>query len=202
MSYIDLIFRAGPILAYVFIFIIIFAECGLFIGFFLPGDSLLLPLGLLASQGKISVVTVILLASIASFLGNWVGYWFGKRVGPALFSRPDSRFFKQKNLRKAHTFYEKYGAKTIFLARFVPVVRTFAPIVAGIGEMRYHTFTIYNAVSGVIWVCAVTLAGYFLGNSIPNIDHYILLIVALIIVASVVPILFHLKSSRGKADHV
>lgn len=166
---------------------IVFAESGLLIGFFLPGDSLLFTAGFLASQDYFSITWLVILTFLAAVIGDSVGYSFGFRVGRRLFDRPNSRFFKRENLSRAEAFYEKYGAKTIVIARFVPVVRTFAPIVAGMSKMRYPVFLMYNVVGGAIWAVGLTLLGYWLGGLIPNIDRYLLPIIAIIIILSVMP---------------
>ncbi len=177
---------------YIGIFGFVFAESGLFIGFFLPGDSLLFTAGIFASQGHLNIWILIFGAWIFAVLGDSVGYIFGKRVGPALFSRPQSRFFKPDHLAKAQHFYEKHGKKTIILARFIPIVRTFAPIVAGIGNMQYRTFLVYNIIGGALWGIGMPLLGYFLGNTIPDIDRYLLPIIAGIIFLSILPGAIHL----------
>lgn len=171
---------------------IIFAENGLLIGFFLPGDSLLFTAGFLASQDVFSVSTLTILLVLASIIGVGVGYWFGKYYGRRLFHRPDSRFFKKENLLKAQAFYDKHGAKTIVLARFIPIVRTFAPIVAGIASMNYAKFTLFNIVGGVLWAGGLTLGGYWLGTKVENVDKYLLPIIALIIFLSVLPGIIHM----------
>ncbi len=175
-------------------FAIIFAESGLFFGFFLPGDSLLLTCGLLAYRGIFNIWILIVGFPIAAVLGDNVGYWFGNKVGPPIFSRPESRFFKPQNLAKAKEFYDKYGPITIVLARFMPFIRTFAPIVAGAVSMNYRTFFVYNVVGGVLWGMGVTLVGYFLGAMIPPdvLDRYFLLIIAIVVFVSALPTLLHL----------
>jgi membrane-associated protein len=170
------------------LFAIVFAESGLFFGFFLPGDSLLFTAGLFASQGTLSLPVILVGCFVAAVAGDQVGYQFGKRVGPALFRRPDSRFFRQEYVHRAQHFFRKYGAKTIVLARFVPIVRTFAPILAGVGTMPYRTFVTYNVVGGLLWAVGVTLLGYLLGELIPDIDAYLLPIVAFIVFLSLIPI--------------
>lgn len=184
----------GYAIGYLLIFIIIFAESGLLIGFFLPGDSLLFTVGLLASQGHFDIALLLLLGCVAAVSGDSVGYLFGKKVGPSLFNKPDSLLFKHENVEKAQHFYEEHGKKTIVLARFIPIVRTFAPIVAGIGNMHYKTFVAYNVIGGITWVCSILLAGYFLGSTIPSIDRYILPIIAAIVIASVIPAIRHMRS--------
>ncbi|MEV1287226.1 VTT domain-containing protein [Micromonospora sp. NPDC049679] len=180
---------------------IVFAESGLLIGFFLPGDSLLFTAGLLTADGQYITYPlwlVCLLITIAAIAGDQVGYLFGRRVGPSLFRRPNSRLFKQENLIKANEFFEKYGARSIVLARFVPIVRTFTPIVAGVSNMRYRTFVIYNVIGGVLWGCGVTILGYFLGQ-IAFVKEHIELILIGIVVVSVVPIAIELLRARSNS---
>lgn len=178
------------------VFAIVFAESGLFFGFFLPGDSLLFTAGLFASQGYLDISWLIIGVTIAAILGDSVGYTFGRRIGPALFSREDSFFFHKKHAEKARLFYEKYGIKTIILARFVPIVRTFAPIVAGIGGMRYKTFITYNIIGGMLWTFLLTLSGYFLGSVFPGTSRYLHIIVVIIIFISILPIVFEWMKQR------
>ncbi len=166
---------------------IIFAESGLFFGFFLPGDSLLFTAGLVASQGYINFWFLLIGAAIAAIVGDSVGYAFGRKVGPKLFSREDSRFFKKSYLERTKIFYERHGKKTIFLARFVPIVRTFAPILAGVGLMPYRIFLAYNISGGLSWSAGLLVLGFGLGKFVPNIDRYILPIVLFIIVISMIP---------------
>jgi membrane-associated protein len=183
---------------------IIFAESGLLVGFFLPGDSLLFLTGFFVSKPPdaphintpLPVVLLILFA--AATIGDQVGYWFGARVGPALFNRPDSRLFKQANVTKAQTFFDKYGAKTIVLCRFVPVVRTFAPIVAGVGKMRYRTFVLFNVIGAALWAVGVTTLGYYLGKRQFIRDNIELSLIA-IVVLSTLPIIFELVRHRRAA---
>ncbi len=188
-------------IGYIGVFAIVYAESGLFIGFFLPGDSLLFTAGFLASQNILSLPVLVVGCFVAAVLGDSTGYAFGRRVGRRLFQKEDSLFFHKKNVLRAQSFYEKYGAKTIVLARFVPIVRTFAPIVAGIGEMRYRTFVIFNVFGGLLWAVGVTLAGYFLGNLIPDVDKYLLPIIFLIVVVSVLPGVVHiLRDPEMRSD--
>jgi len=188
----DLIITFGTI----GLFAIVFAESGLFFGFFLPGDSLLFTAGLFAAQGTLSLPVILIGCFGAAVAGDQVGYLFGKRVGPALFRRPDSRFFRQEYVDRAQHFFEKHGAKTIILARFVPIVRTFAPILAGVGKMPYRTFFSFNVVGGLLWAVGVTLLGYALGEMIPDIDTYLLPIVAVIIALSLIPIGLEWRKNR------
>jgi membrane-associated protein len=179
---------------YVGLFFIIFAESGLFFGFFLPGDSLLLTAGLFAYKGELSLWVLLPLLFVAAVLGDNVGYWFGRKTGPPLFNREESLLFKRKNLLAAKAFYEKHGGKTIVLARFMPFIRTFAPIVAGAVEMDYRRFMTFNLLGGLFWAIGVTLAGYTLGSLFPPevLDKYFLLIVVVVILLSVLPTAIHL----------
>jgi membrane-associated protein len=179
---------------YVGLFVIVFAESGLFFGFFLPGDSLLLTAGLFAYKGDLSLFILLPLLFVAAVLGDNVGYWFGRKTGPPLFTREQSLLFRPKNLLAARAFYEKHGGKTIILARFMPFIRTFAPIVAGAVEMDYRRFMIFNLVGGLLWAVGVTLAGYALGSLFPPevLDKYFLLIVIVVIFLSVLPTAIHL----------
>lgn len=184
---------------YIGVFGFVFAESGLLIGFFLPGDSLLFTAGFLASQGHLNIWLLSLGSFFFAVIGDSVGYAFGKRVGPALFKREESRLFKPSHLLKAQAFYEKHGRKTIVLARFMPIVRTFAPIVAGIGQMHYRTFLAYNIIGGALWAIGLSWLGYFLGNLIPDIDKYLLPIIAGIIVISILPPIIHVWRERRKS---
>jgi membrane-associated protein len=176
---------------------IVFAESGLLIGFFLPGDSLLFTAGLLSSQGHLAPLPVILVGCfLAAVAGDQVGYAFGARVGPSLFRRPDSKIFKQEYVEKARHYFERHGSKTIVLARFVPIVRTFAPILAGVGEMQYRTFVTFNVVGGLLWAVGVTTLGYVLGETVPDIDKYLLPVIALIILLSLVPVALEYRKAR------
>jgi membrane-associated protein len=183
------------------LFLIIFAESGLFFGFFLPGDSLLFTAGVLAAKADSPLwpfPVVLVLVATGAILGDQVGYVFGRRAGPALFRRPDSRLFKQSHVEKAQRYFEEHGPKTIFLARFVPIVRTFAPIVAGVGRMEYRTFVTYNVVGGLLWAVGVTSLGYLLGEAV-DIDKYLLPVVAVIIVVSLIPVLLELRKAKRES---
>ena len=175
---------------------IIFAESGLFFGFFLPGESLLFTAGFLASQNYLNINILVWGSFLCAVLGDSVGYWFGKAAGPKIFNKEDSIFFHKKHIERAQNFYKKYGNKTIFLARFVPIVRTFAPIVAGVGQMKYKNFIIYNIIGGFIWSFGMVYSGYFLGQIIPGADKYILPIILVIIVISFLPIILEILKSR------
>lgn len=182
---------------YVGLFAIVFAETGLFLGFFLPGDSLLFVAGFLAGQNFFSLPTLIFGLLVSAVLGNVFGYEFGRRVGPKLFSREDSFIFKKSHVIKAHNFYDKYGPKAIVLARFMPIVRTFAPIVAGVANMNYRTFLFYNILGAVFWVIGLVILGYFLGSVI-DVDRYLLPIVFIIIVLSFMPAIVTFARERLK----
>ncbi len=183
---------------YLGLFGIIFAESGLFFGFFFPGDSLLFTAGFLASKGFLNIYFLIVLTFLAAVLGDNVGYWFGKKTGPKIFTRDDSLLFHKDHVTKAEKFFKKYGPKTIIFARFVPIVRTFAPILAGVGKMHYRTFFIYNLVGGALWTISLSLLGYFLGQIVPNIDKYLLPIVALIIIVSALPNIYQILKIKFK----
>lgn len=180
--------------------VIVFAESGLLIGFFLPGDSLLFTTGLLITTNKLDTPLWLacLLICVAAILGDQAGYLFGKKVGPSLFNRPDSKLFKQENVVKAHDFFEKYGPKSLVLARFVPIVRTFTPIIAGVSGMRYRSFITFNIIGGVMWGAGVTLLGAWLGN-IEFVHKNIEAILILIVLVSVVPIAIEFLRARSKS---
>jgi len=182
--------------SYFGIAVIIFAESGLLVGIFFPGDSLLFAAGLLSSGGLLSFLPLVVCVVVAAIVGDSVGYWFGNNVGTNFFNRKDSLLFKQEYLKRTQLFYQKYGGRAVILARFVPVVRTIAPILAGIGSMKYTTFLSYNAVGGALWAAGMTSLGFFLGSLIPNSEHYILPISLVIIVISFLPIAINLL--RGK----
>ncbi len=200
---VDIIIALG-IFAIIFV---IFAESGLLIGFFLPGDSLLFTAGVLYHTGvlpgnvPISIHLFVLLLFIAAVLGDTVGYWFGRKTGPRIFRKPDARIFKQSHIQKAQAFYEKHGGKTIIIARFVPIVRTFAPIVAGVGKMEYRRFLSYNIVGGFLWTFGITYLGYFTGRALEaagvDIDAIILPIVAIIVLLSVAPPAIHILKDKN-----
>jgi membrane-associated protein len=210
MNFIDLeglIAHYGVFAVYCILFAVIFAESGLFFGFFLPGDSLLLTAGLLAWKGvtlstgeevKLELQVLMPLLFVAAVLGDNVGYWFGRKVGPPLFKRPQSLLFRPKNLQAAKAFYDKHGGKTITIARFMPFIRTFVPIVAGAVGMHWRRFTFFNLFGGLLWAVGVTLAGYLLGRSIPpeKLDKYFLVIVFAVIIVSMMPALIHLWRSE------
>mgnify|MGYP001597909686 FL=1 len=176
---------------------IVFAETGLLAGFFLPGDSLLVTAGLVAAgEGPLHIGWLIVLLSVAAIAGDSTGYAIGYHLGPRLFSREESRFFHKAHLARTQRFYERYGVKTIILARFVPIVRTFAPTVAGVGKMRYPTFLTFNVVGGIGWVASMTLAGYSLGRMVPDIERYLHWVIAAVIVLSFLPLLREWQRAR------
>jgi membrane-associated protein len=177
--------------------LIIFAECGLLLGFFLPGDSLLFTAGLFVAKDwiPVSLWVLCLLLTVCAFVGNVVGYWIGAKIGPALFNKPDSRLFKREHVDKTHEFFEKYGARAIILARFVPIVRTFITAIAGVGRMDRRKFFTYSAVGAVLWATGVTVLGYFLGQ-IPFVHENIEAILVLIVFISVLPILIEMLRAR------
>ena len=176
---------------YVVLVTIVFVETGLFVGFFLPGDSLLITAGLVAAAGVLDLRWLIGLLGAAAIIGDQVGYAIGYRMGPVLFTNP-------KHLDRTREFYARYGAKTIVIARFVPIIRTFAPVVAGIGQMEYRRFVLYNVAGGLGWVISMTSAGYLLGRAIPNIGSYVHLVVAIVVVLSVLPIVFEIVRARAR----
>ncbi|HUY62807.1 MAG TPA: VTT domain-containing protein [Candidatus Paceibacterota bacterium] len=175
---------------------IIFAESGLLIGILLPGDSLLFVAGLLAAGGFLSFGTLVVIVVLCAILGDSVGYWFGANVGDNLFNKKDSRFFKREYIERTEKFYERYGARTVMLARFVPIVRTIAPILAGAGSMTYGRFLAYNALGGALWGAGVLAVGYFLGSILPGSEHYVLPLSLVIVVLSFLPIVFSRRARR------
>jgi len=178
-----------------FLFLIVFAETGLLIGFFLPGDSLLFIAGLVAAKGNLSLPLMLLVLSLAAIAGDSVGFFIGRKAGPTLFKREDSRLFKRKHLDSARAFYQKHGPKTIILARFVPIVRTFAPTVAGAAGMPYQQFVLFNIIGGVTWIFSMILLGFFLGKN-AFIAHNLEKAVLLIVFLSILPVIFHALKER------
>ena len=180
---------------------IIFAETGLFLGFFLPGDSLLITAGIFAATGYLNLWMLLALASLCAIAGNQVNYYIGRKAGKYLYSREDSFFFRKRHLEKARQFYDRHGPKAIVICRFVPIVRTFAPAVAGTVDMKYSTFTAYNIIGGLLWVLSTVLGGYFLGRIIPDIERYVQLIIIVVIALSFVPVLAgYMKRRKSKAS--
>jgi membrane-associated protein len=183
---------------YALLVAVVFTETGLLVGLFLPGDSLLIIAGLAAAAGGLNVWWLMVLLSGAAIVGDSVGYAIGYRAGPLLFTRPKSLLFNPKHVQRTREFYARHGAKTIVIARFVPIIRTFAPVVAGVGQMEYRRFLLYNVVGGLGWVISMTSAGYLLGRTIPNIGSYIHLVAMVVILLSVVPIVIELLRERGR----
>ncbi|HEY3876738.1 MAG TPA: VTT domain-containing protein [Candidatus Kapabacteria bacterium] len=183
--------------------LIIFAECGLLVGFFLPGDSLLITAGILIGGHKVAIdfLPLAFLLWIAAVIGESAGYFIGKKAGQTLYKRPNSRFFKQEHLHRTHAFFQKHGGKSIVLARFIPIVRTFVPVVAGAGEMEMKVFTIYNIVGGFLWIFGVLALGLVLGKSVANIGDYLYLIIGVVILLSVIPPgLEYIKTRKRRAE--
>lgn len=202
---------AGPLAALLLVIFIIFAENGLLIGFFLPGDSILFTIGVLLQGTKsikldFNINLVILLLFIAATVGSSVGYAFGKKIGPRLFKKPDSLLFKQENVQKAQDFYNKYGGKTIIFARFIPIVRTFVPLIAGIAKMEYRTFIVFNLIGGALWTCGVTYLGYFMGAWLTSmgvdIDTILLPIIAIILIASISPAIYEILKDKKQRQAI
>jgi membrane-associated protein len=192
MFNVDHIIQTGGLLL---IALIIFAESGMFVGFFFPGDTLLLGAGVLASTHKLSLVGVIIVVAIAAILGDNTGYHVGKRYGRKLFAKKDSIVFKHEYVVRAENFYEKYGSKTMLFAHFLPVIRTFVPPVAGVAKMNYRQYVIFDAIGDTAWAIIVVLIGYFFGSKIHNIDHYILLAIFAVIFLTLAPTLYHIVKS-------
>jgi membrane-associated protein len=184
---------------YILLVAIVFAETGLLIGCFLPGDSLLVTAGLLAAAGHLNIWWINALLMAAAIIGDSVGYAIGARLGPRIFTREKSLLFNPKHVLRTRHFYEKYGAKTIVIARFVPIIRTFAPVLAGVGQMEYRRFLTYNVAGGIGWVASMSWAGYLLGRVVPNISQYMHVVVIVIIVLSCVPIAVEIYRERRKS---
>jgi len=198
------IIQAGGLLL---IAVIIFAESGMFVGFFFPGDTLLLAGGVFAAQGKLNLATLIIVVAVSAIVGDNLGYHIGKRYGRRLFKKKDGIVFRQEYVQRAEQFYEKHGDKTMLFAHFVPIVRTFAPPVAGVAKMNYKKYVVYDGIGIIAWAVIVTMIGYFFGTKIPNIDHYIMLAVGGVMVITLGPTFYHLikallenRSKKQKDD--
>lgn len=187
--------RVGGLMALI---VIVFVETGLFVGFFLPGDSLLVTAGLFAARGDLRLWSIFVFVSLAAIIGDTVGYTIGARTGPKIFRREDSLLFHKKHLITTKEFYDRYGGVTIIIARFMPIVRTFAPLVAGVGGMEYRRFVFYNIAGGIGWVVSMTSLGYFLGRSVPGIDKHIDVVIAVVIFLSLLPGIVKLARERWK----
>jgi membrane-associated protein len=183
---------------YVLLAAIVFTETGLLVGFFLPGDSLLITAGLVAAAGVLNIWWINVILIVAAVVGDSVGYAIGARLGPALFTREKSLLFNPRHVERTREFYARHGARTIVIARFVPIIRTFAPVVAGVGRMEYRRFLTYNLAGGMGWVVSMTWTGYLLGSLIPNISQYVHVVVAIVIVLSCLPIVFELQRARRR----
>jgi len=192
---VEALVRVGGLMALI---AIVFVETGLFVGFFLPGDSLLVTAGLFAARGDLSLWSIFLFVSLAAIVGDTVGYTIGARTGPKIFTREDSLLFHKKHLITTKEFYDRYGGVTIIIARFMPIVRTFAPLVAGVGGMEYRRFVFYNIAGGIGWVVSMTSLGYFLGRSVPGIDKHIDVVIAVVIFLSLLPGIVKLARERWK----
>jgi membrane-associated protein len=192
---VEALVRIGGLMALI---AIVFVETGLFVGFFLPGDSLLVTAGLFAARGDLGLWSILLFVSLAAIAGDTVGYTIGARTGPKIFTREDSLLFHKKHLITTKEFYDRYGGVTIIIARFMPIVRTFAPLVAGVGGMEYRRFVFYNIAGGVGWVVSMTSLGYFLGKTVPGIDRHIDVVIAVVIFLSLLPGIIKLARERWK----
>jgi membrane-associated protein len=170
----------------------LFAEVGLFLGFFLPGDTLVIAAGVYAKQGKLSIASVLLVSAVAAIAGDSLGYYIGRKLGPSVFTKKDSILFRPDHISQANRFFEKYGAKTLLVSHFIAIVRSFVPLLAGVGDMPYKKFLAYNVTGDIIWALTVGLLGYYVGSRIPNIDHYIIIGLAFVIIITLLPTLYHL----------
>ncbi|HEX9143181.1 MAG TPA: VTT domain-containing protein [Candidatus Binatia bacterium] len=194
---VEFLVRTGGLLVLV---IIVFTETGLLLGFFLPGDSLLVTAGIFAARGDLDLITLNTSLSLAAIAGDTVGYGIGARTGPKIFTREDSLFFNRKHLISAKKFYDRHGGFTIVVARFMPIIRTFAPVVAGVGAMGYRKFVAYNIFGGIFWVMTTTLAGYFLGTLVPNIQERIHVVIAIVIVLSLLPAIIKFAGEKWRSQ--
>jgi membrane-associated protein len=188
----------GPVL----VCAIVFIETGMFVGFFLPGDSLLVTAGVFAGAGHTSIAALLIFVTLCAIAGDQLGYWIGRMAGQSLYKREDSHFFKKRHLERAHEFYEKYGGKTVILARFVPIIRTFCPPVAGAAKMSYSRYLLYDVFGGFLWVWSMTLLGYTLGRSVPNIDKRIHIVIAAVVVASLLPAAYSAWKARSQTQAI
>jgi len=194
------IFHLIETIGYLGMFAVVFAESGLFFGFFLPGDSLLFSAGILAAQGHLSLWILLPLLFVAAVLGDSVGFWTGRKLGGWLLRQKDSFLFKKHHIYMAQAFYAKHGGKAVVIARFLPTVRTFAPIAAGIAEMQYRSFVLFNLLGALLWAVGITLLGFFLGRLIPNLDRYLFPVLGVILIASVFPTALHLYRENSSRE--
>jgi membrane-associated protein len=171
--------------------LIVFAEVGLLLGFFLPGDTLLIAAGVFAAEGHLPLIPLLIITSVAAIAGDNTGYYIGKRLGPRLFKKEDGVIFRKEHIHRTEKFYAKYGNKTLLVAHFLPIIRTFSPVLAGASNLRYRSFVIFDTIGDIAWAVGVTLLAYYFGSKIPNIDHYIMLTIAAIIALVLLPTLFH-----------
>ncbi len=198
MNYLDTLNHMSLGVAYLIIFLILFFESGLLIGFFLPGDTLVFPLGLLVAQGHFSLFPLFLICTAGAFTGDLLGYAIGRKLGPSLLHKKDSVFFKQEHIRHSRQFFERYGKQTILVARFVPILRTFAPTLAGVGDMEYRTFLLYNFLGGALWSGSLLVLGYYLERIIPDIDQYLLpVIIVAVVITLIASARYLLKQRKG-----
>ncbi len=170
----------------------VFSEVGLFLGFFLPGDTLLIAAGIFAKEGKMSLASILLVVGLAAISGDNFAYFIGRKLGPKVFTKPDSLLLRKDHIEQSERFYEKYGAKTVLVAHFFPVIRSFSPLLAGVGKMNYSKYFIFDFIGDTLWTVIVTLLGYYVGSRIPHIDNYILLVLVGVVVISLIPTLYHL----------
>jgi membrane-associated protein len=184
----------------VLVCMIVFVETGLFVGFFLPGDSLLVTAGIFSALGHLKLSWLLILVTLCAIAGDQLGYWIGRRAGAALYRREDSRFFKKSHLARAHAFYDKYGGKTIILARFVPIVRTFCPPIAGAAHMSYPRYLLFDICGGLFWVWSMVLIGYTLGARVQHVDRQIHWVIAIVVFISLLPPVIHLLRARARRD--
>ncbi len=196
---VEALVRVGGLMALI---AIVFVETGLFVGFFLPGDSLLVTAGLFAARGDLELWSLFLFVSLAAIVGDTVSYAIGAKTGPRIFTREDSLFFHKKHLITTKEFYDRYGGITIVIARFMPIVRTFAPVVAGVGEMEYRRFVFFNVMGGIGWVVGMTSLGYFLGRALPDIDSYIHLVIAVVIFLSLLPGIIQFARAKWRVRRI
>ena len=192
----ELVLQGGPPL----VCIIVFIETGFFVGFFLPGDSLLITAGIFSAAGLIPLKWLLAPVIVCAIIGDQIGYWIGRYAGASLYKREDSFFFRKSHLQRAHDFYEKYGGRAVILARFVPIVRTFCPPVSGAAKMPYSRYLMFDIFGGIVWVCAMILGGYALGRTVPNIGKYIHFVILAVAIVSILPAIIGVMKSRRSSD--